>query len=98
MNADYRAYLESEHWQIIREDAINRAGRECQLCPETRALEVHHRTYARLGYERPTDLVVLCFWCHRKHHGTLLANRQRCTEGQVWLPFEPIVPTGEDLN
>lgn len=31
---------------------------------ELQILEVHHRTYARRGYERDSDLVALCWGCH----------------------------------
>jgi hypothetical protein len=31
-------------------------------------LEVHHRTYERLGDERDEDLEVLCTRCHEQHH------------------------------
>lgn len=31
---------------------------------EMQRLEVHHRTYERLGAERDTDLVALCWCCH----------------------------------
>lgn len=31
---------------------------------EMQGLEVHHRTYERLGNERPEDLVALCWCCH----------------------------------
>jgi hypothetical protein len=28
-------------------------------------LEVHHRTYTRLGFEIPEDITVLCDDCHK---------------------------------
>jgi len=93
---DYAEYLQSEHWQLVRQEAIKRSKGRCMLCPETRCLEVHHRDYARLGCELPEDLVVLCFWCHRRHHGTF-ASAKRCTH-TLPLPFDPIVPTDSDLN
>jgi len=31
-------------------------------------LEVHHRTYERVGAERPADVIALCKACHEKHH------------------------------
>lgn len=31
---------------------------------ELQQLEVHHRTYARRGYELDSDLVALCWGCH----------------------------------
>ncbi len=42
-----------------------------RLCNSTKNLEVHHRTYANLGCEEHADLVVLCDFCHGKHHDEL---------------------------
>lgn len=62
---DYLEYLESAHWQRERRAALKRAVYRCQVCNEDSApLEVHHRTYARLGEEHPSDLFVLCADCH----------------------------------
>jgi len=65
---EYRDYLESEEWQSKRLAAIARAGHRCQLCNSAGALEVHHRSYARLFDEAPMDLTVLCQECHHAHH------------------------------
>lgn len=70
MSAEYVAYLRSEHWLNMRKAALLRAEYRCQVCNGTKNLEVHHRTYERLGEERPADLTVLCHRCHRVHHGT----------------------------
>jgi 5-methylcytosine-specific restriction endonuclease McrA len=94
---EYADYITSELWQITAAEAKARAHHQCMLCPETRALEVHHRSYARLGHERPEDLVVLCWWCHRRHHGTIASNRRNVAE-QGWLPFVASIPDGSDLN
>jgi len=32
------------------------------------ALDVHHKTYERIGAEKPGDLVVLCRACHGQEH------------------------------
>jgi hypothetical protein len=40
----------------------------CERCGAKRTLEVHHRTYERLGRERDADLEVLCGDCHEVHH------------------------------
>lgn len=66
--ADYAAYLRSEHWRRTRSEALRRAAGTCQLCQRLRAVEVHHRTYERLGCEAPSDLVALCVFCHRRVH------------------------------
>lgn len=62
---EYREYLTTEHWQRERREALGRAEYRCQVCnTDDTPLEVHHRTYARLGSERPSDLFVLCESCH----------------------------------
>lgn len=42
--------------------------RKCKIC-EKAGRVVHHLTYERLGAELPTDVVVLCEWCHDLLHG-----------------------------
>lgn len=64
----YRAYLNSPHWRMVRNDALKRASYRCNRCQSKRDLQVHHRTYQRLGAELPGDLEVLCFQCHNGHH------------------------------
>lgn len=66
---DYRAYLNSAEWRWKAKAAIETAS-GCALCGATTELEVHHRTYARVGHERLNDLVVLCRRCHSRYHGT----------------------------
>lgn len=67
--ASYEEYLLSDHWKHTRQAAIERAGWRCMLCDSAYNLQVHHRNYDRLGEELPTDLLVLCAGCHKKHHG-----------------------------
>jgi len=65
----YRLYLRSPEWRQTRAAALVRAGNACSLdVTHTDRLEVHHRTYARLGAEFVTDLVVLCYSCHELYH------------------------------
>jgi len=64
----YADYLRSPQWQARREWAIAAAGGRCQLCNAAGALDVHHRTYERLGHELPTDLVAICPACHEAYH------------------------------
>jgi 5-methylcytosine-specific restriction endonuclease McrA len=66
--AGYDNYLRSEHWQQVREDALSRARRRCQVCNSPDELHVHHRTYERLGFERAGDVTVLCRGCHKLFH------------------------------
>jgi len=65
----YSKYLKSEHWQERRLRHLRSAGFRCQLCNDKdTSLHVHHRTYARKGCERYSDLIVLCEECHRLFH------------------------------
>jgi restriction endonuclease Mrr len=65
----YRLYLRTPEWRRTRAAALLRAGNACSLdVTHTELLEVHHRTYERLGAELVTDLVALCHSCHELHH------------------------------
>jgi hypothetical protein len=68
---DYHKYLQTEHWQKVRQAAIERAGARCQLCNKPGILHVHHRTYENVGNEQPEDLIALCAHCHAKFHDKL---------------------------
>lgn len=87
--AEYERYLQSDGWKEKRERALGRAERRCQLCYSPDDLEVHHRTYERLGHERDMDLTVLCGACHGVFH-ELLRMRQRAAFGERHpLPARP---------
>ena len=65
----YRAYLRTPEWRRARAAALERAGYSCSMdVTHTEQLDVHHRTYERLGAELATDLTVLCRPCHQLHH------------------------------
>lgn len=65
----YREYLRTPEWRATRAAALARAGFACALdSSHTQNLEVHHRTYERLGQEIEADLTVLCEPCHDLHH------------------------------
>lgn len=81
LSPEYVAYLGSPAWRATRKAALARAGDRCQFevpdpagamslprCDKTKGLEVHHRTYARLGRELPEDLEVLCWPHHMVEH------------------------------
>ena len=64
----YRDYLQTGHWMRVRSASLRRYEYRCALCFSPRQLEVHHRTYERLGCERDADVTVLCSNCHSRHH------------------------------
>ena len=39
---------------------------------EPQSLEAHHRTYERVGFEWPGDVIALCHDCHHDHHRALV--------------------------
>lgn len=67
--ARYRLYLRSAQWHKIRSEALQAANWHCQACgrPNPR-LEVHHRTYQRVGREALADLRAMCKGCHEIMH------------------------------
>jgi hypothetical protein len=75
----YRAYLYTAHWQRQRAFALEQAENLCELCARGDRLEVHHRSYARVGFERPEVLIVLCNDCHGDHHRALVLRAIRAT-------------------
>lgn len=64
----YSAYLHSDAWRLKRLVVIDLAGGRCQVCNSPKRLDVHHRTYERIGEEAPGDLTVLCRKCHSLFH------------------------------
>ena len=71
---DYAEYRKTAHWQELQGRALERAKGRCGLCNAMATnLEVHHRTYQRLGHEEEGDLVVLCHACRGNLHDKLPA-------------------------
>jgi hypothetical protein len=92
----YAEYLKTGHWQRRRWEALGRSGYRCQVCNSyDRPLEVHHRTYERLGCEHPSDLFVLCDTCHDlfSTHGKLAKPRMEALQ-----PRGSVAPPDEDIE
>lgn len=66
----YARYLKSPAWREKRMQALKRADGRCQVCNRADNLDVHHRTYERVGAEQNGDLTVLCRDCHKTFHKT----------------------------
>lgn len=66
---NYYKYLQSWEWSAIRYQKILEAGYWCERCKSSYMLQVHHKTYERLGAELMEDLEVLCWLCHKSEHG-----------------------------
>ena len=67
----YAEYITSPKWAATRAIAIAAAGYKCRVCLRRNELEVHHKTYERMGNEHPEDLLVACVRCHNDIHWVL---------------------------
>jgi hypothetical protein len=81
---DYDEYLRSPSWREKRDYVLLRAGYRCQVCNGKERLEVHHRTYDRLGHEDPEDLTVLCRGCHEAFHSSGRVMVGRSDHSSEW--------------
>lgn len=61
---EYKQYIQSKEWRLKRLQAIERDDNRCRVCNSGIKLDVHHRTYKRLGDELSNDLTTLCKACH----------------------------------
>lgn len=83
----YEHYLKTLRWRIVRERALQAAGRKCSECGTGDDLQVHHLTYARRGCEAPEDLAVMCRACHFAQHPNLAElDAWRRSGGQAISP------------
>ena len=64
----YDEYLRTPEWTQRSLAVRKQAGWRCSACGSQNRLQSHHLTYRRRGYERPSDLLVLCRDCHRLVH------------------------------
>ncbi len=72
---NYKQYIQSPEWRERREECCRYYDNRCAICyAGDKSLDVHHRTYDRLGREWASDLVLLCRACHEKYHSELDPN------------------------
>lgn len=81
---EYNAYLKSPAWFKLRDRVFRIQGRQCRNCGTGKRLTLHHKTYVRIGREKPKDMEVLCWKCHTEHHGDAIFT------GQQIIPDESI--------
>lgn len=72
----YAEYLQSPEWKEKQQKARQFANHRCQVCNSSEDLNVHHRTYDRLGHEHMGDLIVLCRNCHEIFHNNAELNEE----------------------
>ena len=67
---EYDTYMKSAKWKKTRKRSLIFYDNRCAICYRHGRLEVHHRTYKRLGAEILSDLVPLCPGCHEIFHNS----------------------------
>jgi len=68
MGPEYTKYIRSDAWKAKCKLYWLKNGAWCKACGRTDHLHVHHMTYDHLRREPLTDLVGLCYACHREVH------------------------------
>lgn len=67
----YGRYINTKHWQSLRERKLQAGGNMCNRCERMEAiLHVHHLNYRNWFDVTLDDLEVLCETCHNSHHLT----------------------------
>ncbi|UWU76595.1 hypothetical protein N2603_43195 [Bradyrhizobium huanghuaihaiense] len=103
---DYIAYMTSAAWRNnpARLRELVAANFACRLCPNAAVtgarIEVHHRTYERLGHEIDGDLIALCSECHLGVTSMLRARRYASAAlpeaKDAWVHFaQPLFDEGD---
>ena len=69
IRSNYREYLSGEHWKELKQRYL-RSGypRKCYCCGSRKDLALHHVTYKRVGFEKLSDLKMVCERCHESIH------------------------------
>jgi hypothetical protein len=76
---DYEAYLRTPHWRAVRRRYwASKRPKRCAACGIAGVpLDLHHKTYARLGKERLSDLTLMCRPCHEALHKRKRKKKRR---------------------
>lgn len=82
--ASYGDYLNSPAWDGLRRRYYEQRPRICHTCGAGDGVQLHHRTYERVGREELDDLMPLCNPCH----GMVHALERR---GDASLDFEGVI-------
>jgi hypothetical protein len=64
---EYAHYLQGSRWRELSR-VVRQFRKVCERCAFPYELNVHHKTYERIGQENMSDLIVLCRACHSREH------------------------------
>jgi hypothetical protein len=80
----YETYLTSPRWEATKRRYYAQTGRHaCAACGSTDQVQLHHKTYERLGHELLGDLTPLCEPCHAGVHEIHRQKQPAMTLAQV---------------
>jgi 5-methylcytosine-specific restriction endonuclease McrA len=82
----YTEYMQSPEWRSRRSLYFETHERRCKACGDAGSIQLHHKTYARLGEERDQDLVALCRRCHLNLH-----REQKKSGVNLWKATEDFI-------
>lgn len=86
----YEEYLQTKHWLLLREAIYVKRNKQCEIChKELKTYHVHHKYYTRIGFERESDLMLLCPKCHENIH------KERKRVNSDFVPITHPKQTGE---
>lgn len=103
----YIDYLKSDHWidlrfrfysdsKRVKKMRKKYGGIVCEFCFSPDKINLHHKTYKRIGAERLDDLVILCENCHHDIHkyyynNMKIRNLWRATKKMRKIKFKYMV-------
>lgn len=98
MSFDYKRYLASREWALLKEQIRHRSRGKCERCPSGDYESTHHVTYERMGNERLDDLLAVCNACHEYLSGKThvdprvahLAAGMFAQDGGSWVVACPV--------
>ena len=66
---DYKSYISSNEWKLLKELIIEERGNYCEKCNnQFISLDLHHIHYDNFKKELRSDLLLLCRNCHNTIH------------------------------
>lgn len=63
---EYETYIKSKEWHDRADKVKQKRGYKCERCGSTKQIDAHHKNYDRLGYERDSDIEIVCRACHAR--------------------------------
>jgi len=71
-SAEYKKYLNTNHWKDVKiRYRASKSIQVCYICGTDEKINLHHKSYKRIGAEKLNDLLPLCSKCHMLVHTKL---------------------------